>query len=931
MTIDRFTKDRFEAALPAVPRDEPVFIKGEWVYTIPVFSQKNGVRTPTNKRLVVRSGLNRAGLAAESGADSIRHWVEYYHKTAGKWIALGKTEKAYTTRVAGWEGRLTTALRELWKLALEDDRCGPATTKPAVMGTPTHDQPAVAPGSVPGANGSVDHVRAAVPASVLPVPQPDTAPAAVPQVPAAKDPFGFLGAETAPAVTDELPEPTDALPPTQQVSATREPNAQQRAAIEADIHTPLRVLAPPGSGKTFVMALRYAHLLAQGVDPAGVAAVTFNRTMADELLNRICKVNPDIQALRDSDPTAPAIQQITTIHALCYRILRAEGDKRSIPDKDGRVKPWQVKKALEEIIADLWPVIDQRPGYQEVQAVIATVKGKGLNSAHDIELLAQVRDKFGNGIGQQLHLARRRYDEWCQKNNVLDFVDMLYEVDRRLQDEPAFRLRWQQKFQYVMVDEGQDTSAQAMRILTTLAAPQDQITIVGDTDQLLYRFTGATPEANLYEGFEQRYPQGNMVLLAVNYRSTEEIITRCTRLIQHNYRLAEDTIAPYDGKYFKHTSPRPGAPAGKPMTFAMYDDPLSEAQAVAQHIKMLLDAGRDPGDFFVATRTCAQTGYLEGPLVQAGIPYINLVGTSFFTLKHIADVIAYVALAADEQDSAAFQRVYNIASAWNTYPWGKEQGQYCNHRFLGQEFLKACRDSKTGEPQYAWRWAATKQRRSWTTGVQDLEEFVREVQARLAYDSVVDTLTYIVDECYAKYLAAAEGLTGGDAADNGKLDDFETLKELAAQFGSDVQAFLTYVEQARTAAEQAQKGDWTGHVIVSTVHRLKGLERPVVFGMGLCEGVNRQGAEVGLLPHTYSMREPETQGIIPMGGKGRIEDERDICFVLVSRAQDECHLTGCSRYRGATMHPSRFIYELGLLEETASDDDAEDYYQDEDE
>lgn len=900
--IDQFTKDRFEEALPDVPRDEPTFVKGEWVYTIPVFRLKNGECIPTNKRLVVRSSLDRSGVAAVSGADSIRHWVEYEYK--GRWYPLAKAGKAYTTRVAGWEQRLTDALRELWRIALDDDKKAPANPAIAKPTTPAVDS-----------NETAALLYPPKPTSLLDLKQKESAPATL-------DPFAFLGDEEQLVATPE-PESLASSPHTQPPAVIRTPNASQKAAIEADIHTPLRVLAPPGSGKTFVMALRYAYLLAQGVEPEHIVAVTFNRTMADELLARIARVNPRIAEMLESNPTAAAVQQITTIHALCYRILRAEGDKRSVPDKDGRVKPWQVRKAWEDIIAVLWPVVDKRPGWQEVESVVYTAKGQGLDSQHDMELFGSICDKFGNNIGQELHLARQRFDEWCQRQGVIQFPDMLYEVDVRLRDDPAFKLRWQTKFHYVLVDEAQDTSAQAMRILTTLAAPQDQITVVGDTDQLLYRFTGATPEANLYDGFEQRYPDGQMIILEVNYRSTQEIINRCSRLISHNYGVGR----PYDAKYLKTVQARPGAPQGEPVTFTMCEDAVEEAQHVAQHIKQLLDKGRKPDEIFVGVRTCAQTGYLEGPFVQAGIPYINLVGQSFFGLKHVADVVSYIALAADEGNSEAFQQVYNIASAWNVHPWGESKGQYCPHRYLGAEFIKECYDSVTKKPQYKWRWSAVRKRRSWTSGVEDLEALVVELQARLAEQTVSEVLAYLVEEHYQKYLRSSEGLLATDAAADGKLDDLVTLQELAQQFGSDVSAFLAYVKQARETAEQAAKGDWSGHVVISTIHRLKGLERPIVFGLGWVEGTDKQGRVVGLLPHTYSMRPAVSQGMIALSSQGRIEDERDIAFVLVSRAQEECHLTGCAVYRQSRMWPCRFVYEMGLLER---DEDVDENGQDDD-
>lgn len=947
MTTERFTQEQFEAALPAVPFTTQ-WVKGELVYYIPVFFTRPDGNLPTNKRIVIRSSIDYTGRAADSGNDSIRHWVEYNLNNGlpgGLWKPLSKGGKAWTTRVPGWGARLTEALRELWQIALEDSA---KYMKKGVNGNGSVTN--TGKGSIDSTNGQQGSVAHSGEQSLLPndsMPE-DVAsrvdrenrterggtgrdlpvlPGDSGSAPELPDILSFLGepstiqlpddgrdagSDDGAGVGPDEVEPVAAIgqrPADVRAAAAVRANAAQLEAITSDPRTPLRVLAPPGSGKTFLLSYRYAHLLSCGANPHQIVAVTFNKTMADELLARIARVNPEIQDLLDHSPDDDAVRQVCTIHALCYRMLRSEGDRREVPGGTGRVKVWMVKDALEKIIEDLWPVIQHRPGWKEVMAYIDAAKGHGLDSSHDMTLYDDVRDKYGNLVGMQLHQARRRFDEWQERNRVMQFSDMLFDVDRRLQDDPAFRIRWQTRYKYMLIDEGQDTSAQAMRILTTLAAPQNQITVVGDTDQLLYRFTGATPEANLYEGFEQRYPDGKLVKLEVNYRSTQEIIRRYSQLIENNYGEGR----PYDVKYFKHIEARPDAPEGEPVTFQMYYDAVAEAQAVAQQIKQMIDEGRQPSDFFVGARTCAQTGYLEGPLVQAGVPYINLVGTSFWTLKHIADVIAYIRLAFNESDSKAFEQVYNVASNEMVYPWGEHKGEYCNHRFLDKQFIQACYDAETRQPQYKWRWQAASKRRSYSPGVEDLDRLVQELQGILAYDTIADAIEYLVENCYADYLKASEGLTDDDASNNGKLDDIETVKDLSTQFGQDVGAFLDYVNKAVAASEAAQNGDWKDHVVISTFHKLKGLERKVVFCMGLCEGYDRVGNVVGLLPHTYSMRPPSIQGTLPLGGMGRIEDERDVCYVGVSRAMEEVHLTGCSKYRTYTMYPSRFVYEMCLL------------------
>ena len=299
--------------------------------------------------------------------------------------------------------------------------------------------------------------------------------------------------------------------------------------------------------------------------------------------------------------------------------------------------------------------------------------------------------------------------------------------------------------------------------------------------------------------------------------------------------------------------------------------------------------------------------------MQLDIPYINLVGRSFWDMKHVADVIAYLQLAFDEENSAAFKRVYNIASSNFKMKWGKRKGEYCNHRWLGNAFLKACTPAGSKDPSYTMRWQASRVRRSYQDGVADMDDFVSSLQREIAAGaSLAEILRVIIDDCYRDWLSADEGLLGGEANDNGKLDDLETVIEIASQH-TNVKDFLAYVEQVRKSAQKAKDGDWSGHVVVSTIHRLKGTERPVVFGIGCVEGRNKKGMPVGLLPITYALRSVKGNGVIMLNNDSRMEDERDIMYVLVSRAQEECHLTGCQVYRDGIMKPSRFIHEMELV------------------
>jgi DNA helicase-2/ATP-dependent DNA helicase PcrA len=890
----------------------------------------------------VRSSIGQDGKSAPTGKDSIRAWL--VDAKDGK--PLGSKVSRWITRKVGWQERLRETLRTLWLWRLRAGDC-PQCQKPkgiwkvkkesANKGRPfakcchcgngfvwLDEKPAVKIYFASELSKDCDLANDSPSETPLCSEDESAKNGAGVQTPAPKG-LDFLSDTSVNIIQDE-PEPKPELRPAQ--SPAHELNPEQLAAVTAPVNAAVRVLAPPGSGKTTVLSYRYAYLLENGAKPEDILAVTFNRNMADELLQRIIRVNPSVRG-------TAAEHQVCTIHAACLRMLKAAGDTRHVP------KTWKMKKALQEIAERLWPYADDRPGWTEIDSWIAEAKFHNVTSANDLDFFM---DRLGGYHGRNLHEARRRFDQAMYQQNALTFADMLFDTEQKLERDRAFKAIWQKRYKWLLIDEGQDTNAQAMRILSVLAKPQNQVALVGDSDQLLYRFAGATPEANLFDGFEQRYPDGTLIKLSINYRSTITIINTCQRLIAQNYA---DAGGPYDQKYLKDMVARPGAPEGQPVTFQMYDTPEAEAVALVENLLEAMapcpDCGgtgqvtelatsdpgslakfqcfrcldrpqREPGDFFVGARTRAQLGYLEGPLTRAKIPFINIAGGSFWGSKHVADVVAYLALAYNESNDKAFARVYNIGSRWNTYPWGKHEGEYCSHRFLGKAFLSACQ-GKYGKMHYA-------DRNSFQPGIEDLVSFVHELQANLT-DGPAAVLRVVVDDCYRRYLEAEEGIRSSDEAENGKLSDLETVIDVAGQF-ENVGEFLDYVRGAIKAAEAAKDKDWSEHVVISTIHRLKGQESEVVYGIGFCEGFSTGTvpSPAGLLPHTFSMTSPPQNGVLPGSGMGRVADERCCAYVLVSRAKSKCHLSGVRQYRKASMDRSRFIDELGIETKEESDDES---------
>lgn len=424
------------------------------------------------------------------------------------------------------------------------------------------------------------------------------------------------------------------------------------------------------------------------------------------------------------------------------------------------------------------------------------------------------------------------------------------------------------------------------------------ITLVGDVDQLLYRFNGSKPEI-LGQEIVNYFPDIQTFKLETNYRSTQTIVEFQKKLIAHNY---SGLGGPYSQDLFKDLKPREDAKVSDQITFNEYEDAQSEADATVNEIKILLANGAQNGNFFVLARTRAQLAFLEGPLTKRKIKFINLTGGSFWGSKHVQDVIAYLKLAHNNNNKTAFKRVFNIASKWFVHPFGKHKGEYCHHRYLGRAFLDKV-NTDYNQIEYAgWRYQ---------TGVEDLTILVEEIKQAL-HHGITSAIDYVVENCYTQYLAKEEGLTNIDESENGKLEDFEIVKEIAQDF-ENIDDFFAYVNEMVQQAEDAKKGNLNDFVVISTVHRIKGQERDTVFVIGVSEGQDiKSGQPAGLLPHTFSMAPPPQFGVLPTPGMGRIEDERCIVFVAISRAKSKVYLSSIQTYRKASLTPSRFISELKL-------------------
>src|SRR5213080_2833721 len=408
-------------------------------------------------------------------------------------------------------------------------------------------------------------------------------------------------------------------------------NPQQREAVKTG-DGPLLILAGAGSGKTRVIAHRIAYLIAErGIWPRNIVAVTFTNKAAEEMRNRVSRILEGLEL-----GSAPLI---STFHSLCVRILRRDiealqaGYTRSftIYDQDDTVR------LTRNCIRDLG-IDDKQYAPRSVQAAISAGKNRG-EDAEAFSAKAQYVDERRASITRVFQL----YEERLHRNNALDFDDLLIKTVRLLRDVPEVRERYNDRFNYLLVDEYQDTNQLQFALIRLLTEAQQNICVVGDPDQSIYRWRGADI-TNILK-FEEHFPSAKVIRLEENYRSTQNILDLASGVIKHNIERKEKALWTQN-------------PAGEKIRYYQAPDAESEARFVAGKIQEHLRADPDLRAA-VLYRTNSQSRVFEEAMRRAGLAYNIVGGFSFYERMEVRDIIAYLKLAMNPHDSIALQRVIN--------------------------------------------------------------------------------------------------------------------------------------------------------------------------------------------------------------------------------------------------------------------------------
>ena len=620
---------------------------------------------------------------------------------------------------------------------------------------------------------------------------------------------------------------------------------QARAVTHGD--GPLLILAGAGSGKTKTLTHRIAYLIGElKVFPSRILAVTFTNKAAKEMRQRLA------QLLNEDAENRQFMPWMGTFHSICVRILRMDGaniglDKRFlIYDTDDQVSLMkQIMKARGLTDKDIKP--------RAVLSVISNAKNE-MRSAEDFSMSARGPRE------QKIAELFFAYEKALKEAAALDFDDLLIKTVELLRAKSDIRQKWQRQFEYILIDEYQDTNAVQYALIKLLVNERRNLCVVGDDAQSIYSFRGADYTNIL--NFERDFPGTTVVKLEQNYRSTGAILDLANSLIQHNIHRTDKNLWTANGDGID------------PKLWQLYSE-SEEALAIANEIQAQIANGRQYGDVAVLYRTNAQSYAIERALRQSYIPYKIVGGLRFLDRAVVKDVLAYLRLLYQPSDRVSFLRIVNVPK-----------------RGIGTVSVAKFLD---------WNDAA---RRDIVSGLLAVEEAdnltARAKRPLLELGKILEELQQEIDGSPAELIEKIIKRTGyGDFINDGTPQAEERMENIGVLLAEakayvDVPAFLeemALMSSADTAAEQ--------QVTLMTLHAAKGLEFPVVFLAGL---------EEGILPHAR---------VFDSGNTDDIEEERRLCYVGVTRAREELFVS-CASSRtqfgqiGYNM-PSRFLDEMGLL------------------
>jgi DNA helicase-2/ATP-dependent DNA helicase PcrA len=624
-------------------------------------------------------------------------------------------------------------------------------------------------------------------------------------------------------------------------------NAPQRDAVTHG-EGPLLILAGAGSGKTRVLTHRIAYLLRTGQARADeILAITFTNKAAQEMRERV-----ELLVGR-----ATRAMWVMTFHSACARMLRADahrlGYTRQFTIYDAADSRRLIKKCLDDLDIDV-----KRFTPRAMQSQISDAKNK-LRSADDY------RQMVGSFFEQTVADVYEHYEREIHRMNAMDFDDLLFRAVNLLELFQEVRDRYTNAFRWVLVDEYQDTNHAQYRWLQLLASEHRNLSVVGDDAQSVYGFRGADIR-NILD-FTEDYPDAHEVKLEQNYRSTQTILSAANAVISHNRSQVAKNLWTEVGE-------------GDPVRVRELSDEHAEARFVAAEIQRMVDEGVSRNELAVFYRTNAQSRVLEDMLVRAQIGYQVIGGTKFYDRAEIKDAIAYLIFIVNPQDQGAFTRIANSPK-----------------RGLGQTSLSRVLSHADSIDVPVWEAAEAPESVPGlgTAAQKALGRFMSTMERLRERAESNAPVGDLVQEVLSEtgYIEALEAERTIEA--QGRIENLEELVQVAREYDATAEdgSLTQFLEQISLLADADNLRDDEGLVTLMTLHNAKGLEFPIVFIIGM---------EDGVFPHSRAMDE------------GDVEEERRLAYVGVTRAMRDLTLTWARRRNafGANSFGirSRFIDEI---------------------
>ncbi|MGO3607674.1 MAG: DNA helicase PcrA, partial [Pseudolactococcus laudensis] len=632
-------------------------------------------------------------------------------------------------------------------------------------------------------------------------------------------------------------------------------NDRQAEAVQTT-EGPLLIMAGAGSGKTRVLTHRIAYLIEEKmVNPWNILAITFTNKAAREMRERAIDLNP-----RTQDTL------IATFHSMCVRILRRDADHIGYNRNFTIVDPGEQRTLMKRILKEL----NVDPKKFTERTILGTIS----NSKNDL-VTAESYAKNANDLYTEIVAkAYKRYETELKRSESMDFDDLIMNTILLFDKNPDVLAYYQGKFQYIHVDEYQDTNHAQYQLVQLLAKRFKNLCVVGDADQSIYGWRGADMQ-NILD-FEQDYPEAKVVLLEENYRSTKTILQAANEVINNNQKRRPKKLWTQNAD-------------GENIIYHRSGDEREEANFVAGQINHELQENkRQYSDFAVLYRTNAQSRAIEEALLKSNIPYTMVGGTKFYSRKEIRDVVAYLNVIANVRDNISFERIVNEPK-----------------RGVGPKALETLRDFAT-QQDVSLLEAARDVTLSSLKGKAASELFnLAHILLNLADDVDQFTITELVEKVLDKttYKKALEIQTTSLEAQNRleNIEEFLTVTksfddkeaENAVEGETGLDKLSRFLNDLSLVAD-TDSYDETSQVTLMTLHAAKGLEFPVVFLVGMEEGVfplSRQAED-----------------------EDELEEERRLAYVGITRAEEVLYMTNASSRmlfgRSSYNQPSRFLREI---------------------